>query len=94
VFNSPNPTYPFLSERDFSLAGLQEWNLAARSVPKDNPFFRTLEGLLDTEEEGMWALYVTIHTGDPFRPLQSPPGGRGIAWEDQRCEGGSEALRK
>jgi hypothetical protein len=94
VFHSPNPTYPFLSEHEFSLAGLQEWNSAARSVPKDNPLFHTLEGLLDTEKEGMRAAYVPIHAGDPFRPLQSPPGGRGIALEDRRCEEGSETLRE
>jgi hypothetical protein len=65
VFYSPNPTYPFLPEHEFSLAGLQEWNSAARSVPKDNPLFHTLEALLSTEEEGMRAAYVPTHTGDP-----------------------------
>jgi hypothetical protein len=79
MFHSPSPTYPFLSEHDFSLAMLQEWNSTARSVPKNNPLFHTLKGLMDTEKEGVRAAFVATHTGDPLSPLQSARRGRDIA---------------
>jgi hypothetical protein len=36
-----------------SSAELEQWHAAARSVPKDDPFFLTIEPLLDDTGENM-----------------------------------------